>query len=586
MGLSGTCLRRNQNADESLEIYEKILIKKPVLLGIGNPGIKYELTRHNIGKLFLDYVSKALSLKWQSFSLYDIIETDEFILIKSNAYMNVSSTCLMEFSEKFTQENISNLIVVCDLLEKNIGNVYLKKGGSDKGNYGLRSVYTFAKDNDFSADEMNKLFLGIGKPETLDTKEVADWILGRWNNQEKESLEKETFPKAWNMFQRKILKYNIEKFNQNSDIKFNKRPNIKVLINENQNDQDKNITNNTNQIAPIKQKNIKYMEKISKQILKDTNDLAEKITLPEETVFLQEINLLNVKKITNESSSIDSNYFQMLEMAKPSPKLKNMSYTASQPVLHMSPKVSKADVLNDKSILNSHKKSLTKEEKYIKSTCDLQSKINVKETDEKFSSKNLDELFIDEGDDTLETAEFANQNNDKQDQSSIDQQVQNNNEQQNQNDNYLDIPKKKVFDKKSPGFSTKTKSDLNRYCGHIDQWLEKDSEDSDATLKYNDWRQDQNNKQQAHIADSLNKNFDYDNINMVRKNISPRQTSPNRRNGREFGVDCSNNWQYQKNNSSKKNRRESTGKKNHFYHGSSPTKNAYTNHDEYERKHN
>ena len=102
MGLSGTCLRRNQNADESLENYEKILIKKPVLLGIGNPGIKYELTRHNIGKLFLDYVSKALSLKWQSFSLYDIIETDEFILIKSNAYMNVSSTCLMEFSEKFT----------------------------------------------------------------------------------------------------------------------------------------------------------------------------------------------------------------------------------------------------------------------------------------------------------------------------------------------------------------------------------------------------------------------------------------------------------------------------------------------------
>ena len=609
MGLSAGCLRKNQTLVEVQEEHEKILITKPVQLGIGNPGVKYESTRHNIGKQFLEYVSKELSLNWKNFGLYDIIETEQFILIKSNAYMNVSASCLMDFSTTYTLDDISNLVVVCDLLEKDIGKVYLKQGGGDKGNYGLRSIHTFAKDSKLPVDKMNKLLLGIGKPESLDAIIVADWVLGKWQDHEKQVLYDETFPAAQNTFQRKILKENIEKFKQNTkmtDIKLKKKSDIKVEIPNNQQKHliDKNLIQNKDSYnsctAVLKQKDITFQEKISKQLLKEDNDSDDHVTKPEKTV-VREIVLFHEDKNTvmDQESSIDSDYFQTLEKANPSPKQKNMSYTASVPVLHMSPKRKTSEISENEQISNFHKKSQTKEEKKYSSVSQLPSKFNESDLLDNFKIEpNLEDIKS-ENFSTLEGSEKLVEIVEQEDENLIN----------SPNKNSLN----KDFNKQSKQFSCESKNDVNKMCGSIDLWQDKDSDDTDATLKYNDWKKDLGNGKDGQRKESFINNVNQESINMnKRKNVSPQRIDsngcnlgrgliktgyhlvknvPHRSDSYKFRgsnkkyVGFNNRTSPQKRDYNNYNDYENSNKKYvGFYKGSSPQKKDYNNYIEYEKK--
>ena len=187
-----------------------------LITGLGNPGRNYELTRHNIGFIVLDYVAYKLNLKFtpgkgQWYETYGNIEDTEFYLIKPTTYMNNSGIAVEEF---LTNNEISpnNLLVVYDDFQLPLGTIRLRTKGSDGGHNGISSVIYHLNTMDFP-----RMRIGIGKEETIIKDEYIDFVLTQFDKDEKEKI-KTLLPNYYNC----ILSYinedimeTMNKFNRN-----------------------------------------------------------------------------------------------------------------------------------------------------------------------------------------------------------------------------------------------------------------------------------------------------------------------------------------------------------------------------------
>ncbi len=157
-----------------------------VIAGLGNPGPRYQWTRHNAGFLFLDRLaaSENQSINRKNFSGI----TGEWsygghrlILLKPQTFMNRSGLSVMP-ALQFHKLPLSQLIVVHDELDLPYGTVRFKQGGGHGGHNGLRSIMEQLGKGDFI-----RLRIGIGKPQHGDT---SDYVLGTIPPQEMEQLPK------------------------------------------------------------------------------------------------------------------------------------------------------------------------------------------------------------------------------------------------------------------------------------------------------------------------------------------------------------------------------------------------------------
>lgn len=141
------------------------LAEPAVIVGLGNPGQKYEKTRHNAGFLLLDFlcVKSGNSLRWQERDGYACTELAldgrKVFLVKPQTYMNLSGEPLQAFLN-FRKLNASNLVICHDELDIPAGTVRLKFGGGDGGHNGLKSITTHC-----GGGEYIRVRLGIGRPE-------------------------------------------------------------------------------------------------------------------------------------------------------------------------------------------------------------------------------------------------------------------------------------------------------------------------------------------------------------------------------------------------------------------------------------
>ncbi len=118
-------------------------MKKFLVVGLGNLGLKYENTRHNIGFKVLDHLAKRENLRFESDryaerALYKF-KGRQLILIKPSTMMNLSGKAVRYWMQ---QENIpmANLLVIVDDLNLPFGTIRLKKKGSDGGHNGLKDI--------------------------------------------------------------------------------------------------------------------------------------------------------------------------------------------------------------------------------------------------------------------------------------------------------------------------------------------------------------------------------------------------------------------------------------------------------------
>jgi PTH1 family peptidyl-tRNA hydrolase len=157
-----------------------------LILGLGNPGRRYQFTRHNIGFMVLEKIAAQweVDLKQKSFdALWNRgkIAGINVLLALPQTYMNLSGNAARKLLAYFKMD-ISNLIVIHDDLDLPFGKLRLKTGGGDAGHKGLKSITTCLGSADFM-----RVRMGIGKPS--DKSRVEDYVLERFGSEEAAMLQ-------------------------------------------------------------------------------------------------------------------------------------------------------------------------------------------------------------------------------------------------------------------------------------------------------------------------------------------------------------------------------------------------------------
>jgi peptidyl-tRNA hydrolase, PTH1 family len=157
-----------------------------LILGLGNPGRRYQYTRHNIGFMVLEKIAAHwnVELKQKSFdALWNRgkIAGIDVLLAMPQTYMNLSGNAARRLLAYFKMD-ISHLIVIHDDLDLPFGKLRLKTGGGDAGHKGLKSITTCLGSADFM-----RVRMGIGKPS--DRIPVEDYVLQRFNPDESAMLQ-------------------------------------------------------------------------------------------------------------------------------------------------------------------------------------------------------------------------------------------------------------------------------------------------------------------------------------------------------------------------------------------------------------
>jgi PTH1 family peptidyl-tRNA hydrolase len=157
-----------------------------LVVGLGNPGKEYEGTRHNIGFSFLDYYlnEKGFNPSWknkfQGLYCECNINGEKIIFLKPQSYMNLSGTVVERFLN-FFKLTPSDLFVISDDLDLNIGNYKLKDKGSCGGHNGLRNI-----ESCIHTQQYKRLKIGISNDKSKETK---DYVLGKFSSEERNILQ-------------------------------------------------------------------------------------------------------------------------------------------------------------------------------------------------------------------------------------------------------------------------------------------------------------------------------------------------------------------------------------------------------------
>ena len=153
---------------------------KFLIVGLGNPGVKYENTRHNIGFKALDYVAKHanaffVTKRYGELAIFKF-KGKSIYLLKPNTFMNLSGSAINYWMKK---ENIlqNNLLVVTDDLNLSFGNLRMKKKGSDGGHNGLKHI-----QEELSSSLYPRLRIGVG--DQFSKGKQVDYVLGDFSKEE------------------------------------------------------------------------------------------------------------------------------------------------------------------------------------------------------------------------------------------------------------------------------------------------------------------------------------------------------------------------------------------------------------------
>jgi PTH1 family peptidyl-tRNA hydrolase len=156
-----------------------------LIVGLGNPGKKYEQTRHNIGFMAVDAILNSYGgndkpkKKFNSVIHELQLENKKVIIAKPETYMNNSGDALIQIVN-FFKIKTENILILHDELDLPFGSIRLKVGGGIAGHNGLKSILSHL-DNTFL-----RLRLGIDHPG--DRRLVSNYVLGNFNNSEMDSL--------------------------------------------------------------------------------------------------------------------------------------------------------------------------------------------------------------------------------------------------------------------------------------------------------------------------------------------------------------------------------------------------------------
>lgn len=151
-----------------------------IIVGLGNPGKKYDATRHNVGFDCMDYLAKKYDIKLNKIKHKAIlgegnINGEKVILVKPQTFMNLSGETVLSIC-KYYDLPYENLIVVYDDVDTDFGKLRIRKKGSSGTHNGMRHIIYMIQSEDFP-----RVRIGIGKSERIP---LRDFVLQKFSKAE------------------------------------------------------------------------------------------------------------------------------------------------------------------------------------------------------------------------------------------------------------------------------------------------------------------------------------------------------------------------------------------------------------------
>jgi len=157
-----------------------------VVVGLGNPGKQYTLTKHNVGFLTVEELGQRVGIeitknKFQSLCGEAVIEGNKVLFLKPQTYMNRSGEAVSSACD-FYKVPPENLIIVHDEMDIELGRIMIKPGGGSAGNNGIKSIIVHLGTKDFI-----RVRIGIGKPRG--ESDGASHVLSNFSKSESAMIE-------------------------------------------------------------------------------------------------------------------------------------------------------------------------------------------------------------------------------------------------------------------------------------------------------------------------------------------------------------------------------------------------------------
>ena len=148
-----------------------------LVVGLGNPGVKYESTRHNMGFLVVDKLAQNEKLKFNKLRFKAWTATwevggEKVLLMKPQTYMNLSGEAVGQ-AARFYKIPADHVLVISDDIALPAGKLRIRAGGSAGGHNGLKNIIQH-----LGTDRFPRIKVGVGSPQQAE-HDIVDWVTGK-----------------------------------------------------------------------------------------------------------------------------------------------------------------------------------------------------------------------------------------------------------------------------------------------------------------------------------------------------------------------------------------------------------------------
>ena len=159
-----------------------------MVVGLGNPGLQYEFSRHNIGFRIIENLALNIEMEFKRVKSYDSLVSrgklmnHNLILVKPQTYMNLSGKSVNKIVSYY-RISFQDLLIVYDDLNLGLGQIRIRKRGSAGGHKGVESIIQY-----LNSEDIPRLRIGIGKPSINSNFDYTSYVLSDFNNNEKDKI--------------------------------------------------------------------------------------------------------------------------------------------------------------------------------------------------------------------------------------------------------------------------------------------------------------------------------------------------------------------------------------------------------------
>lgn len=157
-----------------------------LIVGLGNPGKKYERARHNLGFMAIDKISEKLAAsnfkeKFSGLISETNFNNEKVILLKPQTFMNLSGDSIIQILNFYKIHSESEMLVIYDDMSLPVGKLRIRRKGSAGGHNGIKSIISHVGEN------FLRVKVGIGK--NIEKDKTIDFVLGNFFKEEEKAIE-------------------------------------------------------------------------------------------------------------------------------------------------------------------------------------------------------------------------------------------------------------------------------------------------------------------------------------------------------------------------------------------------------------